>query len=70
MRQEKERDESSKVEDELDSVTESALPDLSISEIDFDEAFAEYRTILDRFDVRVQVCPTGYHHFDVYGGWG
>lgn len=48
----------SKVKEELDSVTESALPDLSISEIDFDEsdpAFAEYRTILDKFDVRVQV---------------
>ncbi|KAF8426594.1 hypothetical protein EV426DRAFT_641000 [Tirmania nivea] len=54
IRQEKEKDESSKVNDELDSVTESALPDLSISEIDFDEAFAEYRTILDKFDVRVQ----------------
>ncbi|KAF8454946.1 hypothetical protein BGX38DRAFT_1170307 [Terfezia claveryi] len=54
IRQEKETNESSKVKDELDSVTEGALHDLSISEIDFDEAFAEYRIILDRFDVRVQ----------------
>lgn len=56
MKQEK--DESAKVKEELDSVTESALPDLSISEIDIDDhdpAFAEYRTILDKFDVRVLV---------------
>ena len=54
------------MKDELDSVTESALPDLSISEIDFDDndsAFAEYRAILDRFDVRVQVRPTSLPPF-------
>lgn len=51
------------MKEELDSVSESALPDLSFSDIDFDDhdpAFAEYKSILDRFDVRVLVSLPTY----------
>lgn len=51
------------MKEELDSASESALPDLSFSDIDFDDhdpAFAEYKSILDRFDVRVLVSLPTY----------